>query len=101
MLPILRSLCCLAFSAALLTTISPSAGPNLWQNAPRTTQSSMDNATVYFPKGTGGPIADFVSYYFTFIGEPSLLATVHDASSVSYRLTCVNCRGPHLLVVRL
>jgi len=100
MLPIRRGLCWLAFPVALSTAALVFAGSNFRQNAPRTKQSPSDNATVYFPKGTGGSIADFASSYLASIGEPSLLATAHDTNTVSYRLTCMGCRGPHLLVVR-
>ncbi len=54
MLPIRRGLCWLAFPVALSTAALVFAGSNFRQNAPRTKQSPSDNATVYFPKGTGG-----------------------------------------------
>jgi hypothetical protein len=72
---------------------------SLDQDASRGTLIDQDPPT-YFPKGIEEH-TDFYSKFLNLIGEPSLMAESQDANAESYRLICMFCQYPTLLVVRL
>jgi hypothetical protein len=69
------------------------------QDASRGTLIDQD-PTTYFPKGIEEH-TDFYSKFLNLIGEPSLMAESQETSAESYRLICMFCQYPGLLVVRL
>ena len=88
-------------TATLCTTVLLLAGPRPQQSVPGSAPRQGNNAASYFPNGTVNSFADFFSSYLSSIGEPSLLASAKGPSTVSYRLVCMGCQTPNLLVVRL
>jgi hypothetical protein len=87
----------LTFSMAL--TVAADLAPR--QEVAGNTVTAATSSSAYFPQGTTDPFADFYSTYLNYIGEPSLLAGARDANVTSYRLICIGCQSPNLLVLRI
>lgn len=89
-------------TAALCTKTLLIASANLPEGAQLQNASLQPNARAqYFPKGTLDRFAPFYAAYLSSIGEPSLFAAARNTGAVSYRLICMDCGRPNLLVVRL
>lgn len=69
------------------------------QDVTAKTVAPASSSGAYFPRGTTDPFADFYSAYLAYVGEPSFLA--QDANATSYRLMCIDCQTPNLLVLRI
>lgn len=82
-------------------TVQSVARANPQESPSQRTDLSAKGQRVYFPRGTDDDYADFYSAFLKSIGEPSLLAAAQDTSVVSYRLICMFCQRPCLLVVRV
>jgi hypothetical protein len=96
-----RKITYLAAVVALCTANQLVAPSMSQQSAPQSAASLASNVPRYFPEGTSDRFADFYSTYLNSIGEPSLFAAAQDPNGLSYRLICLYCQKPNLLVVRL
>jgi hypothetical protein len=91
----------LATTAAILATTHSVAHSNPQQKPPQNEAAPPKTSHSYFPKDTRDRFADFYSTYLASIGEPSLLAASQDPTTVAYRLVCMYCQRPDILVIRL
>ena len=89
----------LATTVAILAMTHSVARSNPQQKPAQTV--APEGRRTYFPKGTTNRFADFYSGYLASIGEPSLLAASQDPTTVAYRLVCMYCQRPDILVIRL
>ncbi len=84
---------------ALCITVQAVAHCNSHQSSSNGVRSP-EGRPDYFPNGVHDRYLAFYSSFLSSIGEPSLFAAQH-TSAVSYRLICMFCQRPSLIVVRL